>query len=362
MKTTPFHHIHQRLSARLVEFGGYEMPVLYKDITTEHHAVRQKAGLFDLSHMGRVRFKGPDALKLATIVQSQDAAGIMPGRTRYALLLAPDGGILDDILISREEDGFLLVINAGNRATDLAFFHEHAARLNVSVIDDSERISMVAVQGPKAVEILARFGLKGHDEIKYYRFATLPSVVGPILVSRTGYTGEDGFELLVDSRRADDVWSGLTAAGEPSGLIPCGLGCRDTLRLEAGMPLYGHEIDRNTNPYEAHLTFGVSETAPSLGASALAEIRKNGAKRTLIGLTSDGPRIPRQGCAVHSRGKAVGAICSGTRSPTLSKNIATAMIEASADVADGALTIDIRGDHVRATRIPMPFYTRPKRS
>jgi aminomethyltransferase len=361
MKKTPFHEIHKRLQGRLVDFAGFSMPVLYKDITSEHHAVRQRAGLFDLSHMGRVRFTGPDAARLATIVQTQDVATLQTGRTRYALLCLADGTTLDDILISREESGFLLVINAGNRDADLEFFRTHARGLDVTITDDSDRLAMLAVQGPAARHVLATFGLPAADAIRYYRFATFPHALGPILVSRTGYTGEDGFELLFDSGRAEEAWDALMAAGEARGMIPCGLGCRDTLRLEAGMPLYGHELDRTTNPYEANLAFAVSETSPSLGAAALAEIRKTGPKRRITGLATEGPRIPRQGCRVFSDGADCGEVKSGTLSPTLGKCIATAMIDAS--VSEKApLVVDIRGHKVGATRIPMPFYVRKDRS
>jgi aminomethyltransferase len=360
-KTTPFHDVHERLHARMVDFGGFAMPVLYKDITTEHHAVRKAAGLFDLSHMGRVRFKGPDAAKLATIVQTQDVTALRPGRTRYALLCLADGTTLDDILISREEEGFLLVVNAGNRDADMDFFRTHAAGLDVRITDDSERLAMLAVQGPAAPHVVAAFGLPGAGAIRYYGFATLDHAIGPVLVSRTGYTGEDGFELLFDARRAAAAWDGLMAAGEPFGMVPCGLGARDTLRLEAGMPLYGHELDRTTNPYEANLGFAVSATSPSLGAAALAAIRARGPSRRIVGLVIDGRRIPRQGCRVLSGGEDVGEVRSGTLSPTLEKNIATAMVAASA-ADEGPIEVDIRGHRAGAVRVPMPFYVRKDRS
>ena len=361
MKQTPFYDIHRRLEGRMVDFAGFEMPVLYRDITTEHKAVRERAGLFDLSHMGRVRFTGRDAVKLATIVQTQNVTDMPVGRTRYALLCRKDGTTLDDILISREEEGFLLVINAGNRDADLDFFRTHAKGLDVTITDDSERLAMLAVQGPLAHQVVAAFGLKGIDQIRYYRFATLPHALGPILVSRTGYTGEDGFELLFDAAQGSAAWDALNVAGESAGMIPCGLGARDTLRLEAGMPLYGHELDATTNPYEANLAFAVSETSPSLGSAALAEIRRNGPARRIVGLTTEGPRIPRQGCRVFADGADAGDIRSGTLSPTLGRNIATAMVAARAS-AEGALSVDIRGNRVNATRTAMPFYVRKDRS
>jgi aminomethyltransferase len=351
MKPTPFLDIHRRLGGQVVDFAGYAMPVRYKDIGTEHHAVRKKAGLFDLCHMGRVRFKGKDATTLAQRVQTQNVAKQPVGRTRYALLCAPDGGVIDDVLVSREEDGYLFVVNASNRDADLAWFDENKKGLDVAIVDDSERLAMLAVQGPEAVAVLARFGLSGAKDVGYYKFATFPHALGPILVSRTGYTGEDGFELLFDATRSEAAWNALVDAGAPSDLIPCGLGCRDTLRLEAGMPLYGHELDRSINPFEAGLDFGVSLDNPSVALPALSKIKAEGPKRRLVGLSPEGPRIPRQGCDVFFGDERVGVVCSGTLSPTLGKNIATALIRADAATRE-TFAVDIRG----------PFYVRPNRS
>jgi aminomethyltransferase len=361
MKQTPFFALHQRHGGQLVDFAGYAMPVRYKDITSEHHAVRKQAGLFDLCHMGRVRFKGPDAIKLGQRVQTNNVAKQPVGRTRYALLCAADGGIIDDILVSREEDGLLLVVNASNRERDLEWFRENSKGLNVSIVDDTDRVAMLAVQGPKAVDIMASFGLPAASEVGYYKFATLPHASGPILVSRTGYTGEDGFELFFEASRAAATWDAVLAVGTPHGLIPCGLGCRDTLRLEAGMPLYGHEIDRETNPFEANLDFGVSLENPSVAQAALLKIKAEGVRRRLVGLVPAGPRIPRQGCAVFAGATQVGTVCSGTLSPTLGKNLATAMVEASAATRDD-LAVDIRGHRATAPRTAIPFYVRPDRS
>jgi aminomethyltransferase len=361
MKQTPFYALHQRHGAQLVDFAGYAMPVRYQDITTEHHAVRKRAGLFDLCHMGRVRFRGPDATKLAQRVQTQNVAKQPVGRTRYALLANAEGGVIDDILISREEDGWLLVVNASNRMRDLEWFREHAVGLNVEIVDDTDRIAMLAIQGPKAVDICAALGLPGARDVGYYKFATLPHKTGPILVSRTGYTGEDGFELFFENARAAMMWDASLEAGKPFDLIPCGLGARDTLRLEAGMPLYGHELELTINPYEAGVEFGVSLDNPSVAQAALARIKAEGPQRRLIGLSPAGPRIPRQGCAVYAGDRQVGVVCSGTLSPTLGKNVATALVEASAAERDD-LAVDIRGHRAAAPRTQLPFYVRPDRS
>ncbi|HYC77748.1 MAG TPA: glycine cleavage system aminomethyltransferase GcvT [Planctomycetota bacterium] len=361
MKQTPFFALHQRHGAQLVDFAGYAMPVRYQDIVTEHHAVRKAAGMFDLCHMGRIRFRGRDATTLAQRVQTQNVAKQPVGRTRYALLCLEDGNILDDILISRETDGWLLVVNASNREADLAFFRRHAEGLDVQIVDDTDRVAMLAVQGPKAVDIVSDFGLPGCRDVGYYKFATLPHPGGDVLVSRTGYTGEDGFELFLEAPRAAATWDAVLEVGRSRGLIPCGLGCRDTLRLEAGMPLYGHEIDLNTNPFEARLDFGVSLENPSIAQAALISIRTRGVKRTLVGLLPEGKRIPRQGCPVLSGEKQVGTVCSGTLSPTLGRNIATAMIDAAYSSRDD-LVVDIRGHRAPAPRTSLPFYVRPDRS
>ena len=357
MQRTPLYDLHRSLGARLVPFGGFEMPLSYADITTEHHAVRKEAGWFDLSHMGRVRFRGRDALKLALAVQTADAQSLMVGRTRYGMILRERGGIIDDILISREEDGYLLVVNAGNRGVDQARFVEAARGLEVDIVDDSERLAMVAVQGPAGARILDLVGLGAALDLKYYRFGNYRVGSLPILVSRTGYTGEDGFELLLPPAEAGPFSERILAAGRPLGLIPCGLGCRDTLRLEAGMPLHGHEIDAETNPIEAGLEFGVRASQEYAGAAALARVRAEGPKRRLIGLSTEGSHIPRQGHEVQHEGRPVGVICSGTRSPTLNRNIATALVLAEA-AAGPRFEVTVRKHSVEGSLVPLPFYKR----
>jgi aminomethyltransferase len=360
MKTTTLHPFHKSLGARMVPFGGYEMPVMYTDISTEHRAVRQAAGLFDLGHMGRVRLKGRDATRLADRVQTADAGSIPQGRTRYALMLFPDGGVRDDILISREHDGYLLVVNASNRAADLEFLHEQARGLEVAIVDDSDRQAMVAIQGPNALAIVSALGFRDAGAVGYYRFATADSAFGPTIVSRTGYTGEDGYELFLDAGQAEPLCRQALELGQRHGLRPCGLGARDTLRLEAGMPLYGHEIDATINPYEANLGSAVRSTADFVGSGALERVRQEGPKRALVGLIVEGPHIPRQGCTVLRDGQAVGAVCSGTLSPTLGVNIATALIGAAAASAGTGYTVAIRKHLAEARPTTMPFYRRPK--
>ena len=336
------------------------MPVTYSDIRTEHDAVRKQAGLFDISHMGRVRFKGPEADQLAGRCQTLDTRELAIGRVRYSLLLNVDGGIIDDVLVSREsEDSLLFVINAGNRDADLQVFNSFAEDLDVEVIDDSERESMIAIQGPNSAAILEAMGIDGASQLGYYRMGAFEGPMGPVIASRTGYTGEIGFELIVPSERARDIWDAALEHGGAHGLIPCGLGARDTLRLEAGMPLHGHEIGPSINPYEAGLDFAVRSDLDYVGRAALDKVRAEGPARCLIGLVVAGPRIARTESTVLVDGSEVGAVCSGTLSPTLGMNIATAIVEAKAQDA-ARFSVRIRRHEASARRMPLPFYRRKK--
>ena len=359
LNKTPLHAVHVELGARMVPFTGWDMPVTYQDIETEHHAVRQAAGLFDLCHMGRVRFRGPDADVLAGRVLTLDTRPLKEGRTRYALVCEEDGGIRDDVLVSRESDGLLLVVNAGNREADLERFAEHAHGLDLSVDDESNKQAMVAIQGPASIDVLEAMGLPEARKVKYYRFKTLDSDFGPMILSRTGYTGEIGFEIFLPAEEAPNFWGAALKQGKAHGLIPCGLGARDTLRLEAGMPLHGHEIDRTVNPVEAGLDFALRSDLPHVGAEAIKRVQDEGPARKLIGLQVEGPRIPRQGYSVMVGDRVVGAICSGTRSPTLGHNIATALVEAAA-ASENAFSVQIRRATAEASQVPMPFYSRKK--
>ena len=392
---SPLSSRHLELGARMTTFGGWNMPLMYEDISTEHAAVRSAAGLFDLCHMGRVRFRGADATALANRVQTNDAEAIPEGRTRYALVLDEHGGIVDDVLISRESGGFLLVVNAGNREADLRAFEAASRGLDVIVRDDTAETAMLAIQGPAAEAVMVALGLADAAELRYYRFRVIDSPWGSLLVSRTGYTGEDGFEIILPVGEAAAFHRAALEAGAPLGLRPCGLGCRDTLRLEAGMPLHGHEIGPEVTPLEANLEFGIRWNHDFTGRDALERQRAAGVPRTLLGMHVDGPRIPRAGCpvlvtfpdhriarhmappltAVSSSlfdmgraagnllirivdGEPAGTVCSGTRSPTLGLNLATALVDRSRGAGEGSIEIDIRGHRVPARRVPLPFYKR----
>src|SRR5262245_54527659 len=307
------------------------MPVQYGAILDEVRAVRRTAGLFDLSHMGRLRVEGPDAVRLVDRVSTNHCARMAPGAIRYALLLNEEGFPLDDILVYREEDGVYLVVNAANTERDLAWLRSHASGLDASVRDLTRESAMLALQGQASAEILQRV-LTGCDlaSLKYYRFAfgTLCGLEGT-RISRTGYTGEDGFEVYLPAAEGPRVWRELSSAGSDLPLPPIGLAARDTLRLEAGMPLYGHEIDEQHDPLEAGLAFRVARR-PVKGAfvgRAALERRRSQPTRRLVGIVTGGPRVPRQGHRLLRDGREVGAICSGTLSPTLESNIGTAYVQ-----------------------------------
>ncbi len=344
----------------MVPFGGWDMPVTYSDITTEHRLVRSDAGLFDLCHMGRIRVVGPDAVDMLQGVQTNDVEKISEGRIRYALFLNHKGCALDDILIHRRAKDIYLVVNASNLRRDYELLKTAAVGRDVEVIDESETVGMIAIQGPRAEEIMTLLAPEiDVAGIPYYGLAegTIGATEG--MVTRTGYTGEDGFEIYVPADEVGPLWDRSLEIGEPFNLAPCGLGARDTLRLEAGMPLYGHEITEDVNPLEAGLNFGVRFKKPDyIGSDALKRIKADGPTRTLIGLTMEGRRIPREGYPVCINGEPVGTIASGTFSPTFEVPIATALVPREALSDEAVLSVDIRGKQINATRVELPFYRR----
>ena len=361
---TPLHAAHLAASGHMVDFAGYAMPVRYGTIVSEHAAVRTAAGLFDISHMGRVRFGGPDAEALLDRLLTCRVP-VEPGRVRYGLLCRGDGGILDDVLTTKLAEDWLMVVNASNRTKCLAWFSEHAAGLDAAVTDRTADTAMIAVQGPASAEIVAD-GLNMpllHD-LGYYRAS--PAVWErrdeppcEVTVSRTGYTGEDGFEVVVPAADAVAMWDLLRTAGEPRGLIPCGLGCRDTLRLEAGMPLYGHELNEETDPLTAGLGFAVAlGKGDFLGRDAIAAVKQAGPQRVRVGLEQTGKRVGREGAAVFAGGERAGEVTSGTHSPTLGRAIGMAYVTPAAAAVGTALEVDVRGRREPATVVPLPHYKR----
>jgi aminomethyltransferase len=366
-RRTPLDTVHRRLGARLIEFAGYEMPVRYTSELEEHRSVRQAVGLFDLSHMGEVRLRGSGALALARHALVSDPATLDPGQAQYSMLCAADGGVIDDVIVYRATDlddpSYLVVCNAANRDAVLAQLLDLAGQTpGLTVDDESEVTALVAPQGPRTAELLA--GLTDVDLGSLRNYRSVAGTVAGIgcLVARTGYTGEDGFELFCASADAVALWEAVSAAGEPLGLRPCGLASRDTLRLEAGMPLYGNELGRDTNPYEANLGRVVKlEKGDFVGRDALAEVARTGPRRRLVGLVMRDEGIARHGYpVVDESGATVGEVTSGSLSPTLGERIAMALLRA--DVADDErpLAVMIRDRRCRAERVQLPFYRRPR--
>jgi aminomethyltransferase len=359
LKRTPLHDVHAALGAKIVPFAGFEMPVQYPaGITVEHKAVREACGLFDVSHMGEVLVKGPDAIRFVASVTSNDVAALSVGQVQYSTVLRADGTIVDDLLVYRFPDHLMLVINASNRDKDLAHLRAHLGGFDCTLTDVSDAMALLAVQGPKAPAVVAGLADVPLDGIKYYWF-TEGRVAGvPCIISRTGYTGELGFELYVDQADAATVWQALMATGN---VTPCGLGCRDTLRLEAGMCLYGNELDDQTTPLEAGLSWLVKlgKAEPFLGKDVLLRQQQDGTDRTLVGFTLDERAIPRHGYGVVYGGVAVGEVCSGTMSPTLGIPIGTCYLPTAAAVVGTRFEVDIRGKRVPARVVKLPFYKRP---
>ncbi len=361
---TALSDVHVALGARFTEFAGWEMPVRYGSIIDEHHAVRRAAGLFDLSHMGELRVTGPGAAAGLAAALVNDPGRLSVGRAGYSLLCAPDGGVIDDLIVYRlEQDAFLVVPNASNREVVAA---ELGARLRgheATLADETYATSLLAIQGPAAADILAPLTALRLDDLRNYRAAQADVAGIPALVARTGYTGEDGFELFVAWDEGPALWEALTAAGAGAGLRPCGLGARDTLRLEAGMPLYGHELGRDTTPFEAGLGRIVMLDHEFVGREALAAADKAGPRKRLVGLTLRDRGIAREGYAVLRTGDTapIGVVTSGSQSPTLGVAIAMAYVPPADAAAGTMLGIVIRGGVVPAEVVPLPFYRRAGR-
>jgi aminomethyltransferase len=361
---TPLAEEHERLGASFTDFAGWRMPVRYSSDLAEHHAVRNAAGLFDLSHMGEVELTGPDAAAALDHALAGALSKVRVGRAKYSLLCAPDGGVLDDLVVYRlGERRYLVVVNAANAEQDSAELVRRAEGFDVEVTDRSAHTALIAVQGPASAAILSSLAEPATEEIigelKYYAAspATLAGV--EVLLARTGYTGEDGFELYVPNASAPGLWRTLLAAGVGHGLLPTGLACRDTLRLEAGMALYGHELDTETSPFAAGLGRVVALDKEFVGRDALAAIAEKTPPRTLVGLTGTGRRAGRAGAAVLGpAGSLVGRVTSGVLSPTLGLPIALAYVDVAFTEPGTALTVDVRGHHQPYSVVALPFYHR----
>ncbi|MEU2951373.1 glycine cleavage system aminomethyltransferase GcvT [Streptomyces sp. SID1034] len=369
-RLTSLDALHRSLGATMTDFAGWDMPLRYGSERDEHNAVRTRAGLFDLSHMGEITVTGPEAMKALNYALVGNIATIGLGRARYTMICQEDGGIVDDLIVYRlgetEAPEYLVVANAGNAQIVLDAITERAAGFDAEVRDDRDAYALIAVQGPESPGILKSVTDADLDGLKYY--AGLPGTVAgvPALIARTGYTGEDGFELFVAPEHAEQLWRALTDAGQGAGLVPCGLSCRDTLRLEAGMPLYGHELTTALTPFDAGLGRVVKfeKDGDFVGRKALeaaAEKAEANPPRKLVGLIAEGRRVPRAGFSVVAGGEVVGEVTSGAPSPTLGKPIAIAYVDA-AHAAPGTegVGIDIRGTHEAYEVVALPFYKRQK--
>lgn len=366
-RVSPLHDLHVAGGASFTDFAGWQMPVSYGSDLAEHHAVRQAAGIFDISHMAEITVAGPDAGAFLDFALAGRISTVRVGQAKYSLLLADNGGIIDDLIAYRiSDEEFLVVANAGNREPAFRALAERASGFAVTVTDDSDHYALIAVQGPKAEQIVASTqGLTGVAtplaDLKYYWTTTATFNGTPVLLARTGYTGEDGFELYLAPDAAADLWRALLAAGEPHGLTPAGLASRDTLRLEAGMPLYGHELSLDIRPEQAGLgrVVVLSKEGPFVGREAIEAAPAEGS-RVLVGLTTEGRRAGRAGYPVFRGDTQVGEITSGALSPTLGHPIAMAYVDRDASEPGTTLDIDVRGTRISAAITPMPFYTREK--
>ncbi len=374
LKKTPLNPTHRALRAKMVDFGGWDMPVEYRDtgsgggLIAEHLAVRTAVGLFDVSHMGEIQFRGPGSLAAIQHITMNDASRLQDGQAQYSALLTPEGTFVDDILVHRlSPNDYLLVVNAGTKDKDYAWIRRQAGSFpSVHIADYSSYYSQLALQGPRALETLRKLSKADLAAIKNYWF-TWGTVAGVpnVLIARTGYSGEDGFELYLpaDEPTTTKVWSEILAAGEEFGIRPCGLGARNTLRLEAGMSLYGHEISDSINVFEANLDrFLKLEKGEFIGRQALLEIQSNGGpSRKLVGLEMIDRGIARDGYSVLSlSGEEIGKITSGSPAPFLKSNIALALIPIQTALSGENVLIQVRQNQVRAKQVPIPFYKRPK--
>lgn len=353
---TPLYDRHVAHGARMVDFAGWDMPIQYTTIIEEHTTVRTAAGLFDISHMGRLSFAGPEALDLIQHVWTNNAATMKDFQVRYGLVCNEQGGIRDDVLVYRWPYGWAMVVNASNREKIVAWLEQHKGPRNVEVKDQTLETGMVAVQGPKALEICRGLTDADAEKLGYY-YATPSTYKGqPCVVSRTGYTGEDGIEVMLARGQAVELWEDLLTRGAK----PCGLGARDTLRLEAAMPLYGHELGEEIDPLQAGLAWAVKlDKGDFLGRAALMR-RREQKLRQRVGLELEGRRLAREGAAVLHSGGEVGKVTSGTFAPTLNKAIAMAYVAPDLMDVGTQLKVDVRGKPESARVVPLPFYRRAK--
>jgi aminomethyltransferase len=352
---TPLYDWHVAHGARMVDFAGWDMPIQYSPIIDEHNAVRGAAGLFDISHMGRLSFGGPDSLSLIQHVYTNDVATLKDGQVRYGLVCNEQGGIRDDVLVYKWPYGYAMVVNASNRLKIVEWLQQHRDRRQAEITDQTVATAMIAIQGPQAVGLSRRLTEVDASALKYYHATPTRYRDKPCVVSRTGYTGEDGLEFMLGAGQAIQLWEDLLARGAK----PCGLGARDTLRLEAAMPLYGHELSEEIDPFQAGLAWAVKmDKGDFVGRAALERRRADPGLPVRVGLELQGKRLAREGADITQRGTVVGRVCSGTFAPTLQKAIAMAYVQRGVAAPGTTLEVDIRGKAETARVVTLPFYKR----
>lgn len=363
LKRTPFHAFHVSAGARLVDFAGWEMPLLYQSVVDEHVQTRTSGSLFDVSHMGRLQFTGPDAQPFLQRVLTRNVGNQQVGQSRYSLVCAESGGTLDDVIVSRDANRWLVVCNASNRDKLVRHFTDLRRKwaMDFDLADQTEATAMLALQGPRVIEKLATVVPGDLRALKRYHFQTVDMLLVKATVFRSGYTGEDGVEIVLPATVASLAMKMLGGRFDPpdATIKPAGLAARDTLRLEAGMPLYGHELTEAIDPLSAGLGWAVDLAKDFVGVEALRRIHADGPKRRLVGLELDGRRIARQGSAVLLHGAAVGEVTSGTLSPTLHKSIAMAYVDTACSAEGTPLAVDLKGQTGQAKIVKLPFYRRP---
>lgn len=357
MKKTQFYDVHNRLGGKIVEFAGYQMPVQYSSIIAEHKAVRNHVGVFDVSHMGEVFIEGENALDFVQNLTINDASVLYPGRVQYSAMCYEDGGIVDDLLVYHITDTkYMLVVNASNLEKDVAWMNKNNS-FGVSITDNSDDYSLLAVQGPDSKKVMDKlFGME--IKLDYYHFQMAEYKGTEIILSRTGYTGELGYELYfaADKKFAEQFWDDIFEAGKEFTIMPCGLGCRDSLRLEMGYCLYGNDIDATTNPLDAGLAWITKLKKPSfIGKEAIMSVKANGSKRRLTPLLCEEKAFPRHGYEMVLNGSQIGYITSGTVSPILEKGIALAYIQSEYAKEGNELFFMVRGKEVPVTVVRLPF-------
>lgn len=360
LKRTPLYEAYQG-SGKLIDFGGWELPVQFESIKAEHENVRTKAGLFDVSHMGEITVKGPNAFEFLQYVMTNDVSKLKPGSAQYTAMCYENGGTVDDLLVYKKaEDDYLLVVNAANTEKDFEWLQSNVVE-GVELQNISDDIAQLALQGPKAEEILQKLTDYDLSEIKFFKFADDVDVSGiKSLVSRTGYTGEDGFEIYCGSSDAPKLWNAILEAGEPEGVMPIGLGARDTLRFEAKLALYGQELTSEISPLEAGIGFAVKlkKEANFIGKDALIKQKEQGVPRKLVGIEMIDRGIPRTGYEVFYEDEKVGEVTTGTQSPTLQKNLGLALIETKFTEIGTEVEVQVRKRRLKAKVVPSPFYKR----